>query len=150
MRPFDEENWLSAKRATAACGRAGSPWPIDPAPCRARQCEARPRAAWISNLRRYLLPLLLMPKSLGFLQKPFADGGYQGPQFCKAQKKALPCLTTEIVKRSDAAKGFEVLYQPALTATHLDSRIGRFLIRIGEPKEVRHGSRDWTAEGFFG
>ncbi len=109
MRPFDEENWLSAKRATAACGRAGSPWPIDPAPCRARQCEARPRAAWISNLRRYLLPLLLMPKSLGFLQKPFADGGYQGPQFCKAQKKALPCLTTEIVKRSDAAKGFEVL-----------------------------------------
>ena len=31
-----------------------------------------------------------------------------------------------------------------------DSRIGRFLIRIGEPKEVRHESRDRTAEGFFG
>jgi transposase len=44
-----------------------------------------------------------------FLQKLFADGGYQGPQFCEAQKKALPCLATEIVKRSDAAKGFEKL-----------------------------------------
>jgi hypothetical protein len=26
------------------------------------------------------------------LSKLFADGGYQGPQFCKAQKKALPHL----------------------------------------------------------
>jgi hypothetical protein len=38
-----------------------------------------------------------------FLQKLFADGGYQGPQFREAQKKALPGLVTEIVKRSDAA-----------------------------------------------
>ena len=44
-----------------------------------------------------------------FLQKLFADGGYQGPRFLDGQKKALPCLATEIVKRSDAAKGFEVL-----------------------------------------
>jgi hypothetical protein len=44
-----------------------------------------------------------------FLQKLFADGGYQGPTFCEAQKKVLPCLVTEIVKRSDPAKGFEVL-----------------------------------------
>ena len=44
-----------------------------------------------------------------FLMKLFADGGYQGPIFAKAQKKAMPCLATEIVKRSDAAKGFEVL-----------------------------------------
>jgi len=44
-----------------------------------------------------------------FLQKLFADGGYQGPQFSDAQTKALPCVVTEIVKRSDAAKGFEVL-----------------------------------------
>jgi transposase len=44
-----------------------------------------------------------------FLQRLFADGGYQGPQFREAQKKALPGLVTEIVKRSDAAKGFEVL-----------------------------------------
>ncbi len=44
-----------------------------------------------------------------FLRKLFADGGYQGPQFREAQKKALPCAVTEIIKRSDAAKGFEVL-----------------------------------------
>jgi transposase len=44
-----------------------------------------------------------------FLQKLFADGGYQGPQFRNIQKKALPGIETEIVKRSDTAKGFEVL-----------------------------------------
>ncbi|MDT6942479.1 IS5 family transposase [Brucella pseudogrignonensis] len=44
-----------------------------------------------------------------FLKKLFADGGYQGPVFAKGQKKAMPGLTTEIVKRSDTAKGFEVL-----------------------------------------
>ena len=46
---------------------------------------------------------------MSFLKKLFADGGYQGQQFRAAQKKALPHLTTEIVKRSDYAKGFEVL-----------------------------------------
>ena len=44
-----------------------------------------------------------------FLKNLFADGGYQGPVFAKGQKKAMPGLATEIVKRSDAAKGFEVL-----------------------------------------
>ena len=44
-----------------------------------------------------------------FLKKLFADGGYQGPDFQKALAKILPHLTTEIVKRSDRAKGFVVL-----------------------------------------
>ena len=44
-----------------------------------------------------------------FLEKLFADGGYQGPKFRTAQKKILPLLVTEIVKRSDQAKGFEVI-----------------------------------------
>ncbi len=44
-----------------------------------------------------------------FLKKLFADGGYQGPVFDKGQKKAMPGLATAIVKRSDTAKGFEVL-----------------------------------------
>jgi len=44
-----------------------------------------------------------------FLQKLFADGGYQGPIFRKALAKALPHLEIEIVKRPDHAKGFEVL-----------------------------------------
>jgi transposase len=44
-----------------------------------------------------------------FLKKLFADGGYQGPVFAKGQKQAMPGLATTIVKRSDTAKGFEVL-----------------------------------------
>jgi transposase len=44
-----------------------------------------------------------------FLKKLFADAGYQGPQFQKALAKILPYLETEIVKRSDQAKGFVVL-----------------------------------------
>ena len=44
-----------------------------------------------------------------FLKKLFADGGYQGPIFEQAQKRVLPNLETEIVKRSDWHKGFVVL-----------------------------------------
>jgi transposase len=44
-----------------------------------------------------------------FLRKLFADGGYQGPKFRAAQKKILPHLVTEIVKRSHQARGFEVI-----------------------------------------
>jgi putative transposase len=44
-----------------------------------------------------------------FLKKLYADGGYQGPQFRRALAKIMPQLKTEIVKRSDKAKGFEVL-----------------------------------------
>jgi transposase len=41
-----------------------------------------------------------------FLEKLFADSAYQGPIFGNALAKLLPCLKTEIVKRSDQAKGF--------------------------------------------
>jgi putative transposase len=41
-----------------------------------------------------------------FPQKLFADSAYQGPIFDTALAKILPCLETEIVKRSDQAKGF--------------------------------------------
>ena len=44
-----------------------------------------------------------------FLKKLFADGGYQGPEFHTALTKLLPQLETEIIKRSDQAKGFVVL-----------------------------------------
>ncbi len=44
-----------------------------------------------------------------FLKKLFADGGYQGPEFQKALTKILPHLETEIIKRSDQAKGFVAL-----------------------------------------
>jgi transposase len=39
-----------------------------------------------------------------FLEKLFADAGYQGPQFRAAQLKTLPYVETEIVKRSDQSK----------------------------------------------
>ena len=44
-----------------------------------------------------------------FLKKLFADGGYQGPEFHTALTKLLPQLETEIIKRSNHAKGFVVL-----------------------------------------
>lgn len=44
-----------------------------------------------------------------FLRKLYADGGYQGPVFQKALKRVLRQVDLEIVKRSDHAKGFEVL-----------------------------------------
>jgi putative transposase len=44
-----------------------------------------------------------------FLRKLFADAAYQGPGFHKVLAKVLPHLETEIVRRSDHAKGFEVL-----------------------------------------
>lgn len=44
-----------------------------------------------------------------FLRKLFADGGYQGPQFRAALAKVAPQINIEIVKRSDQAKGFELV-----------------------------------------
>jgi transposase len=44
-----------------------------------------------------------------FLEKLFADAGYQGPKFRDALAKELPRLSVDIVRRSDSAKGFEVL-----------------------------------------
>jgi transposase len=44
-----------------------------------------------------------------FLQTLFADAGYQGRKFHTALKTILPHLQTQIVKRSDQAKGFVVL-----------------------------------------
>jgi len=44
-----------------------------------------------------------------FLKKLYADGGYQGPIFKQGQKKILPYMETEIVKRSDTAVGFEII-----------------------------------------
>ena len=43
-----------------------------------------------------------------FLKKLFADSAYQGPKFHDALAAILPNLETEIVKRSDAAKGFVI------------------------------------------
>jgi transposase len=55
---------------------------------------------------------LLMATLFGlfpFLRKLYADGGYQGPVFQRALSRVLRQVELEIVKRSDHAKGFEVL-----------------------------------------
>ena len=44
-----------------------------------------------------------------FLEKLFADGGYQGPKFEKAAAVLRWHMKVEIVKRSDQAKGFELV-----------------------------------------
>ena len=44
-----------------------------------------------------------------FLRKLYADGGYQGPAFQTGLKRVLRQVEVQIVKRSDAAKGFLVL-----------------------------------------
>jgi putative transposase len=44
-----------------------------------------------------------------FLEKLFGDSGYQGPKFRDALASILPNIEIEIVRRSDAAKGFVVL-----------------------------------------
>ena len=56
--------------------------------------------------------VMLMATMFGlhpFLQKLFADAAYQGPEFSNGLACMLPGIQTEIVKRSDCAKGFEVL-----------------------------------------
>ena len=44
-----------------------------------------------------------------FLLKLYADGGYQGPKFQDGLRRAMRQVEVEIVKRSDAVKGFAVL-----------------------------------------
>ncbi len=44
-----------------------------------------------------------------FLLKLYADAGYQGPKFQQALQGIFRQINIEIVKRSDTAKGFNVL-----------------------------------------
>ena len=69
-----------------------------------------------------------------FLQKLFADGGYQGPEFSTALAKVRPHLNVEIVKRSDRAKGLLSVQTlasarlPGSIAAEGSPRIGRTAI----------------------
>jgi transposase len=56
-----------------------------------------------------LLLLSSMGKQFPLLAKLFADGAYGGPIFHDGLTSTRPQLNIEIVKRSDTAKGFEVL-----------------------------------------
>lgn len=67
-----------------------------------------------------------------FLRKLYADGGYQGPVFQRALKRVMRQVDLEIVKRSDHAKGFEVLPR-------------RWIVErtIGWLNRCRRLARDW-------
>jgi transposase len=46
-----------------------------------------------------------------FLEKLFADSAYAGPVFHDGSASVVPGLVTEIVRRSDRAKGFVVAHK---------------------------------------
>jgi len=56
-----------------------------------------------------LLLFTSLAERFPLLEKLFADGAYQGPQFRQALAKVRPQLTIAIVTRSDQAKGFAIL-----------------------------------------
>ena len=56
-----------------------------------------------------ILMLAGLEKQFPLLAKLFADGAYGGPIFHEGLAAIRPQLETEIVRRSDTAKGFEVL-----------------------------------------
>ena len=56
--------------------------------------------------------VLLMATLFGlhpFLRKLYADGGYAGPQFQTGLTRVMHQVGVEIVKRSDAVKGFAIV-----------------------------------------
>src|SRR6202158_225765 len=56
--------------------------------------------------------VLVMSSMFGlfpFLQRLFADPGYQGAKFATGTAEVWPDLVIEIVRRSDTAKGFKLL-----------------------------------------
>ena len=66
-------------------------------------------AADIQDRDGGILLLMTLVKKFPLLRKLYADGGYRGPRFRQAVKKILRKIRVEIVKRSDAVKGFAVL-----------------------------------------
>ena len=67
-----------------------------------------------------------------FLQKLFADTAYQGPIFADGLAEILPYLKTEIIKRSDRAKGFVQL--PKLAQSLPPSRQGLGKSQLQRPR----------------
>jgi putative transposase len=53
--------------------------------------------------------LTALAERFPLLAKLFADGAYQGPLFRQGVAKLRPTLTTEIITRSEHAKGFVAL-----------------------------------------
>jgi transposase len=58
-----------------------------------------------------LMVLSTMFGQFPFLDKLFADSAYAGPLFHDGLASVMPSLVTEIVRRSDRAKGFVVVHK---------------------------------------
>ena len=58
-----------------------------------------------------LIVLSTMFGQFPFLEKLFADSAYAGPLFHDGLASVMPGLVTEIVRRSDRAKGFVVVHK---------------------------------------
>jgi transposase len=58
-----------------------------------------------------LMVLSTMFGQFPFLEKLFADSAYAGPLFHDGLANVMPGLVTEIVRRSDRAKGFVVVHK---------------------------------------
>jgi len=105
--------------------RSVAAWPKQPRPSSTLQIKGKKRHLLVDTLGLVLHAIvhpadiqdrdggvLVLSTLFGlfpFLQKLFADGGYQGPQFANAVVKILPSLKIDIVKRPDTAVGFEII-----------------------------------------
>ena len=58
-----------------------------------------------------LMVLSTMFGQFPFLEKLFADSAYAGPVFHDGLASVMPGLVTEIIRRSDRAKGFIVVHK---------------------------------------
>src|SRR3954447_19023900 len=110
---------------TSGDGKRGvAAWPKPPRPSSTLQIRGKKRHVLVDTQGLLLHALvhaadiqgdggvLLMATLFGlhpFLLKLYADGGYQGPQFQGGLRRIMRQVDVEIVKRSDAAKGFTVL-----------------------------------------
>src|SRR5215216_5609593 len=111
---------------TSGDGKRGvAAWPKPPRPSSTLQIRGKKRHVLVDTEGLLLHALvhaadiqdrdggvLLMATLFGlhpFLLKLYADGGYQGPQFQGGLRRIMRQVDVEIVKRSDAAKGFVVL-----------------------------------------
>jgi len=82
-----------------------------------------------------------------FLRNLFADTAYQGPGFHKGLARILPHLETEIVKRSDHAKGFKVLPSAGSSSAQLRGSIVAASPGLGRnsPPQPVHAYNIWQA-----
>ena len=127
----------------------GGPGSIRLAMMRARRSRARSAIILVDTLGLLLHAIvhpahiqdrdggiLLLATMFGlhpFLTKLFADAAYQGPAFHNTLARVLPCIETEIVKRSDQVEGFAVLPKRWIvertTAMNVSARGARFTRR---------------------